>query len=250
MNVVCFPCSLGMDILARILQGGQEKIEEAGATLLGGHTVDDEEPKYGLAVTGTVNPDRILRSLGARAGDVLLLTKPLGTGILSTALKAGFLEESEIEEAIGGMAALNRDASRAAVAAAAHAATDVTGFGLAGHLLNMLPESGLACRLYTGRLPVYPGAREMSASGMIPAGAYKNRDFLSGWIAFSADPESFYEDILFDPQTSGGLLLALSPDSLDDFYAALPGGGEPAVIGEFFENESRLIEIQSGEGGI
>jgi selenide,water dikinase len=184
-----------------------------------------------------------MKSLGAVPGDLLVLTKPLGTGILSTALKADFIGETEMEAAIEGMSELNRDASRAALAAAAHACTDVTGFGLAGHLYNMLPERGLACRLYPRRLPLYPGSREMAAAGMLPAGAFKNRDFLQGWMAFPAELEDFYRDILFDPQTSGGLLIALSPQALGSFNEALGGAEGAQVIGEFFESESRLIEV-------
>lgn len=248
MNIVCFPCSLGMDMLAEILQGGLEKIKQAGATLLGGHTVDDEEPKYGLAVTGRVDPGRILRSRGAIAGDLLVLTKPLGTGILSTALKGDFLTEAEMEPAIEGMAELNRDASRSALAAGAHACTDVTGFGLAGHLSNMLPERGLSCRIHAEQLPLYPKTRDMAAMGMLPAGAFKNRDFLMGWVALPCNLEDFYRDILFDPQTSGGLLIALSPDALDTFYNELDWSRRPEVIGEFFESEGRLIEVNYENG--
>ncbi|OFW65769.1 MAG: selenide, water dikinase SelD, partial [Actinobacteria bacterium RBG_19FT_COMBO_54_7] len=243
MNIVCFPCTLGMDMLAKILQGGLEKIREAGATLLGGHTVDDEEPKYGLAVTGRVDPDKILKSLGAVPGDLLVLTKPLGTGILSTALKGDFIAEADMDAAVAGMAELNRDASRSALAAGARACTDVTGFGLAGHIMNMLPEHGLACRVYPERLPLYPRTREMADQGMLPAGAFKNRDFLTGSMAFGNKIETFYMDILFDPQTSGGLLIALAPDALDAFYKELGRSEQPEVIGEFFESSARLIEV-------
>lgn len=243
MNIVCFPCSLGMELLARILQGGLEKIKEAGAALLGGHTVDDDEPKYGLAVTGRVDPDHILRSLGALPGDLLVLTKPLGTGILSTALKADFLNELDMQAAVEGMARLNRDASRAALLAGAHACTDVTGFGLAGHLLNMLPERGLACRVYPQRLPVYPRSREMAESGMVPAGAHKNRDFLKDGIHFTGHMEDFYMDILVDPQTSGGLLIALPAQALDAFHGHFGEEDGARVIGEFFESGPRMIEV-------
>ncbi len=245
MNVVCFPCSLGMDILAQILKGGLEKVREAGAILIGGHTIDDEEPKYGLAVTGRLDPQRIMRSLGAMPGDLLVLTKPLGTGILSTALKGEFINEADMGAAIEGMCALNKAASRAALEARAHACTDVTGFGLAGHLLNMLPERGIACRIYPERIPIYPGTEEMATAGMIPAGTFKNRDFLQEWTVFAGEMEDFHKDILFDPQTSGGLLVALAPEALDGFQGHLERAALSQVIGEFFESERRIIEVSS-----
>lgn len=244
MNIVCFPCSLGMDILARILEGGLSKIRESGAVLLGGHTIDDEEPKYGLAVTGRVHPERIITSLGAQPGDLILLTKPLGTGILATALKGGFLVEADMREATEGMAKLNAGASRAAMLAGAHACTDVTGFGLAGHLLNMLPEHGLGCEVSASSLPVYDRVREMAGVGMIPEGARKNRDFLRGKIKVAPDVAELDRDLLFDPQTSGGLLIALPPQGLEVFTQQLEGDEGWTRIGRFTESASPLIRIQ------
>lgn len=244
MNIVCFPCSLGMDILSTILAGGLSKIREAGAVLLGGHSVDDEEPKYGLAVTGKVHPDRIMTSLGADPDDLLVLTKPLGTGILSTALKGEFLGEEEMRDAIEGMAALNATASRAAVLAGAHACTDVTGFGLAGHLLNMLPEGGLACEIYASRLPAYAGARDMAARGMIPGGAHKNRDFLAGRVEISRQVNEIDRDLLYDPQTSGGLLIALSPQGLEAFKRHMGEDDSWTHVGEFTHNSGPVIRVK------
>lgn len=243
MNIVCFPCSLGMDILAEILRGGLDKIREAGAILMGGHTVDDEEPKYGLAVTGRVHPDRVLTCLGAREGDALVLTKPLGTGILVTALKGDFLGQEEIMDAVRGMAALNRDASRAALEAGARACTDVTGFGFLGHLLNMLPEEGLGCEVSASSLPLYPRVREMASLGMIPAGAYRNRDFLEEWVEWSPEVEDTDRMILVDPQTSGGLLIALSPQGLHAFSELLEEGKEWFRVGEFISSPRRVIKV-------
>lgn len=243
MNIVCFPCSLGMDILAEILRGGLDIIREAGAILLGGHTVDDEEPKYGLAVTGMVHPERILTSRGAQAGDLLVLTKPLGTGILATALKAEFLEENDLREAVRGMTKLNRDSSRAAVAAGAHACTDVTGFGLLGHLMNMLPEEGAACEISISALPIYPRTREMAALGMVPAGARRNRDFLAGKVEFESGVEDIDRDILYDPQTSGGLLIALPPEREITFGAELQEGRDWFRIGEFVLSPRPIIKV-------
>jgi selenide,water dikinase len=243
MNIVCFPCSLGMDILARILEGGLSKIRESGAVLLGGHTIDDEEPKYGLAVTGKVNPERILTTLGAEPGDILVLTKPLGTGILSTALKGDFLTEAEMLEAVDGMAELNVGASRAAVMAGAHACTDVTGYGITGHLLKMLPAGGLGCEIKASQLPVYAHTREMAAMGMIPAGAHKNRDFLSPRVEVSPLLNEIDIDLLYDPQTSGGLLISLSPRSLEAFAQQMEGSSAWSKIGSFFASESPVIRV-------
>jgi selenide,water dikinase len=233
MNIVCFPCSLGMEMLAKILEGGLSKVRESGAVLLGGHTVDDDEPKYGLAVTGKVDPERILTCRGALPGDILVLTKPLGTGILATALKGDFLSEAEMKEAMEGMATLNAAASRAALEAGAHACTDVTGFGLAGHLSNMLPESGLACEIHASRLPLYPRVREMAEMGMIPAGSYKNRDFLKERARYMPGVEDVWVDIINDPQTSGGLLIALPPQGAEKFAEQVGEGTTWAPIGRF-----------------
>jgi len=243
MNIVCFPCSLGMDILARILEGGLSKIREAGAVLLGGHTIDDEEPKFGLAVTGRVHPERIMTSVGAEPGDVLVLTKPLGTGILATALKGDFLTEMEMAEAIEGMARLNSSASRAAVLAGAHACTDVTGFGLAGHLSNMLTDHGPGCEISVSRLPVYEHVREMAGMGMVPAGAYKNRDFLLPMMEVAQELDDVQRDLLFDPQTSGGLLVALPPHGLEVFTQQMGGEDGWRQIGSFIEDSSPLIRV-------
>jgi len=243
MNIVCFPCSLGMDLLARILRGGLDKVREAGAVLLGGHTVDDEEPKYGLAVTGRVRPDRVLTSRGAEPGDLLILTKPLGTGILATALKGDFISEAEMSGAIEGMSRLNATASRAAVRAGAHACTDVTGFGLLGHLMNMLPEQGLGCEIHASRLPVYPRAEEMAGMGMIPAGAHKNQDFLRQKVEFTPQVDDVARDLMHDPQTSGGLLIALPEKGLEAFAGLLDGESGWAQIGTFREEAEPVIRV-------
>ncbi len=241
MNIVCFPCSLGMDMLVRILQGGLDKVTEAGAALLGGHTVDDTEPKYGLAVTGRVPPERIMTTRGARPGDILVLTKPLGTGVLATALKGDFISEAEMEAAVTGMCELNDQASRAALAAGAHACTDVTGFGLLGHLANML-SGGLSCRVSVSRLPFYPRAREMAEMGMIPAGTHRNRDFLAEKVSIGAGVGDIERDFLYDPQTSGGLLAALPPQGLEAFSVEM-GDRFWARIGEFVAEGGPTIEV-------
>ena len=243
MNIACFPCSLGMDILARILEGGLSKLRESGAVLLGGHTIDDEEPKYGMAVMGKVHPARIMTSLGAEPGDLLVLTKPLGTGVLSTALKGDFLTEAEMKGAIEGMARLNADASRAALAAGARACTDVTGFGLAGHLFNMLPDRGLGCEIQASLLPLYERVREMAGMGMIPAGTGRNRDFLAARVEVSPQVDAVDRDLLYDPQTSGGLLLALPPQGLETFAREMGGQEVWTQLGRFIESDMPLIRV-------
>ncbi|MBC7247120.1 MAG: selenide, water dikinase SelD [Actinobacteria bacterium] len=243
MNIVCFPCSLGMDVLAAVLRGGLDKVREAGAALVGGHTVEDEEPKYGLAVTGKVHPRRILTSRGAAPGDVLVLTKPLGTGILATALKGDFLCEEDMEDALRGMAELNARASAAALAAGARACTDVTGFGLLGHLLNMLPEEGLSCEVSVSSLPVYARVREMADMGMVPAGSHRNRDFLQGKVEFAAGVDVVDRDILCDPQTSGGMLIALPPENLPEFAARMGEEGSWRRVGEFVSGGACPVRV-------
>lgn len=243
MNIVCFPCSLGMEVLADILRGGLDKVREAGAVLVGGHTVEDEEPKYGLAVTGKVHPGRVLTSRGAAPGDSLVLTKPLGTGILATALKGDFLREDEMEDALRGMAELNARAAAAALAAGARACTDVTGFGLLGHLLNMLPEEGLSCEVAASSLPVYARVREMASMGMVPAGSYRNRDFLQDKVELAPGIDDVERDILFDPQTSGGLLVALPPEGLPVFAAHMQEDATWKRIGEFIACDRQLVRV-------
>lgn len=242
MNIVCFPCNLDMEILAEILRGGFDKLHEAGVALLGGHTVDDQEPKYGMAVTGKVDPNRILRNRGARPGDLLVLTKPLGTGVLSTALKADFLSEDDIEEAVMGMCSLNEKASQAALAGGARAGTDVTGFGLLGHLATMLPERGLGCELDHRSVPYYPRTREMAESGMVPGCAYRNRDFIEKRLVISGDLDELEVLLLCDPQTSGGMLLALPEEGLRGFREIMGPEGCFWVIGRFIEDpEGRIV---------
>ncbi len=218
MNIVAFPVrTLDNDYLRQILAGGLAKIAEAGAVLAGGHSIEDPEIKYGLAVTGLVHPDRFWRNTGARPGDRLLLTKPLGNGVLSTALKADFCPAAELEEAFASMAALNRlppEDPECPWRPAVHACTDVTGFGFAGHLGEMLAGQPLVAVVELAAVPLLPGAREYCGMGLFPAGGSRNRDFFGCRVrreAAAAEAEEAVVDLLFDPQTSGGLLLAVAP---------------------------------------
>ncbi len=224
MNIVCYPCSLGMEPLREILRGGAEKVWESGALLVGGHSVDDREPKYGLSVTGVVHPDRVVLNRGAQPGDVIVLTKPLGTGIVSTALMAGMADSQAQRRLYRVMSALNDRASQAMLEAGAHACTDVTGFGLLGHLMEMAEASGVSFEVDAGRIPVIEGAFEYAQMGLIPGGLRRNQDFLAGKVEANGAEQSVLE-VMFDPQTSGGLLIAVAPDRVDDLVGRLRHAG-------------------------
>ena len=241
LNLVGFPCSLDFGVLREILRGGNEKIAESGARLCGGHTVDDHEPKYGVSVTGFVTEDRVVRNRGARTGDVLVLTKPLGIGILATALRRDLLSEDEIEPAIEAAARLNRGACEAMQAVGVSAATDVTGFGLLGHLSEMLGDSGLGAVVRQTSVPVWDGVRELAADGCYAGGLVSNRDFLEERVrADGASDEALLT--LYDPQTSGGLLIALSPERVPALVGELESRGDgAAVIGEVTDEPGILV---------
>ena len=217
LNIAAFPNCLDPEILGEILRGGADKVLEAGATLAGGHTIQDEEPKYGLCVTGFVNPASMWKNVGAQTGDVLILTKPLGTGILSTAVKGEMASEEEAAYVASVMATLNKYARDQVADLEIHACTDVTGFGLAGHALEMAKGSGRTLSISLSALPVLTGALDYASMGLIPAGAYRNREFAGEECEFAwkdSDGEgdlAAREDLVFDPQTSGGLLLSVDP---------------------------------------
>ncbi len=235
INLVAFPEDLDPAILTEILRGGAEKVREAGAAIAGGHTVTDREPKYGLAVTGIVHPDRLITKGGARPGDALVLTKPLGAGTLTTAHKQGRIAPRHLAAVVASMVELNREAARAALAAGAHAMTDITGFGLAGHAHEMAHLSGCGLRLDYSALPWLPGVEGYAREWIFPGGAERNEAFYRQWVTVEAGLEDWQRMLLFDPQTSGGLLIAIAPEGRDRLLARLPGqawavGG--AVAGE------------------
>jgi len=250
LNVAGFPVNCQpVEILRDILKGGQERVIAAGAVLAGGHSVEDEEPKYGLTVYGEVDRDRIWRVTGARPGDVLILTKPLGTGMIITALQAEMDEAGEVEAAVESMTTLNdlprhlpEDLYRAV-----SACTDVTGFGLAGHLLDMLAEKNLDVSLDVPSLPLLPGAAEKAATGLVPAGTYRNRELYEGSFEGLEGVAAETADVLFDAQTSGGLLLAVAAEQADALLAYCRAGGFPGSekIGLFKKGEGR-IKISPG----
>lgn len=224
LNLVCFPSEKQpLKILEEILRGGFDKIREAGAVLIGGHSVEDAEPKYGLAVTGLVDPRQMITSAGARPGDRLFLTKPLGSGIIATAIKGNQITVNKAGEALQGMAALNAAAGEAMIEGGASAATDITGFGLLGHLHEMLIASGVGAKIYHTAVPLYPGTEEMAAGGLIPGGAYRNLNYFQESVHWVEGEQNKEEHLLifFDPQTSGGLLIAVPPQRAAALSAAL-----------------------------
>ncbi|GCF85281.1 selenide, water dikinase [Geobacter sp. SVR] len=243
MNLVFFPaCSLPGDVLREILAGGQSVLQEAGVCLVGGHTVEDDELKYGLSVTGLIDPEEIIRNSTARPGDVLVLTKPLGTGIIATAIKAELAPEAAVAEAAGWMTTLNRQATELMRECRASAATDVTGFGLIGHAVEMASGAGVTFRLELAAVPLMHSVAELMMDGMVPAGCYRNRDHYGP----SVNVESGLEELLplFDPQTSGGMLIALAPEQAGHFMRqAAERGIFAREIGTVLPAQQHVIEI-------
>ncbi len=229
INLVAYPDGFGLDILTEILRGGAEKVREAGAVIAGGHTVTDREPKYGLAVTGLVHPERVFRKSGAQPGDALVLTKALGTGVITTALKRGLASASDVDAAVASMTTLNRDAARMARSYRVHAVTDITGYSLLGHAHEMAHLSGAALTLDYPALPWLPGAQGYGQQEIFPGGMGRNRDFYSAWVRFEAELEEFEQSLLYDAQTSGGLLIALPREDALELCRTLSGA---AIIGE------------------
>lgn len=246
MNLVGFPLkTMDLSILRQIIQGGIDKVREAGAVLLGGHSVEDDELKYGLSVTGFIHPQRILTKHGLKAGDRLVLTKPLGTGIVNTAIK-GNLASGEITRKVTAiMAALNRTAATVMRQYPVHACTDITGFGLIGHLAEMMQGTGLGLKIAIERLPVIDVALGFAAMGMVPGGAYKNRSFRESLVDMDPSVDPAMQDIIYDPQTSGGLCIAVDPTSADALVDHLRSEGveHAAIIGEVVEYPAGIIQV-------
>ena len=212
MNVVSFPSGdMDISILKEILRGGLDKIQEAGAALMGGHSVNDPEMKYGLAVTGVVHPDKLITNSGTRIGDCLVLTKPLGTGVMSTALKNRLTDEKEMQEAIRSMTSLNKAAAELMIELGAHACTDITGFGLIGHASHLIQEGETGIEFDFNEIPFFPEVMDLSRKEVYPGGLERNRDFYSAQVEFKGRIPQYKRNLLFDPQTSGGLLIALPP---------------------------------------
>jgi selenide,water dikinase len=246
MNLVGFPIKeMDISILRRIIQGGLDKLTEAGVVLVGGHSIEDKELKYGLSVTGFVHPQRVLTKKNLQAGDRLVLTKPLGTGIVNTAIKAGMASAALTARVTSLMAALNRTAAKVMAAFEVHACTDVTGFGLLGHLAEMVSGSGQGVRVFSQRVPVIPEALEYASMGLIPAGAYKNKEFRESMVVIEPGVDRFRQDVLFDPQTSGGLLIGVNGTQAADLVKALRDAGitDSAEIGEVLAGPEEKIGV-------
>jgi selenide,water dikinase len=225
MNLVGFPACLEHDVLVEILKGGAEKVQEAGAVIVGGHTVEDDEPKYGLAVTGLVDPAKLVTTAGAQPGDVLVLTKPLGTGILATALKGEVIKEEQMAEAIRNMEMLNKTASEIMLQVGVNACTDITGFGLLGHALELAEASKVGIEINASALHIYPQVMELAAIGLVPVGSYRNRQHYLPNVINREQLAPEIVDILADPQTSGGLLIVVPEDKLKKLTTQLKASG-------------------------
>jgi len=235
LNIVCFPVkAMDISILREILTGGLNKMREAGVVLVGGHSVEDPELKYGLSVTGVIHPDRVIMNNGARVGDKLILTKPLGTGIISTALKDGKASEQAVARSVSSMATLNRKASELMLTVDVHACTDVTGFGLLGHTCEMIEGTDVGMVIHPDAVPYFPEAKEYAEMGMVPGGTTRNRDFRIKMVEIDKSVSKVIVDILFDPQTSGGLLMAVPASDAEPLLKRMRREGikEAAIIGE------------------
>jgi selenide,water dikinase len=224
LNIVCFPKGkMDIEVLGEILKGGAEKVKEAGVVVVGGHSIIDEEIKYGMAITGVVRPDRVVRNVGVQAGDALILTKPLGTGIITTALKRNKATKESVDAAIESMAALNKTASTVMRRYPVHACSDVTGYALLGHGMEMASGSGVTLVFESGKLPLLPRARRLAEKGYLTGGCKRNRDYLKGKVSIEKSIREGVVEVAFDPQTSGGLLIALAEKHalklLDELHA-------------------------------
>jgi selenide,water dikinase len=237
---------MDVSILREILKGGIEKMREAGVVLVGGHSVEDPELKYGLSVTGVIHPDRVIMNNGARVGDKLILTKRLGTGIISTALKDGKASEQAVARSVSSMATLNRKASELMLTVDVHACTDVTGFGLLGHACEMIEGTDVGMVIHPEAVPYFPEAKEYAEMGMVPGGTTRNRDFRIKMVEIDKDVSKVTVDILFDPQTSGGLLMAVPAPEAEPLLKLMRREAikEAAIIGEVVAKPKGRIVVR------
>lgn len=247
MNIVCFPIKkMDISILRRILEGGLEKMREAGVLLVGGHSVEDDELKYGLAVTGVIHPDKVLLNRGGRVGDKVILTKPLGTGIVSTALKGGLADEALVKKSTGYMTTLNKEAAELMQEMSdIHACTDITGFGFLGHACEMVEGSAVGMQIHAAAVPYFPGIREFVELGVIPAGLHRNRQYRENFIDVEESCPDWMVDILFDPQTAGGLLISLPAGQAEQLIGKMRAQGikEAAVVGEIIAEPQGKVRV-------
>jgi len=235
MNIVCFPIkTMDISVLREILTGGLDKLREAGVVLVGGHSVEDKELKYGLSVTGIIHPAKVVLNTGARVGDRLILTKSLGIGIISTALKGGVAGEEVVSKAIRCMVALNKAASELMMEVEVHACTDVTGFGLLGHACEMIEGTNIGVVIHSSAVPFFPEVKELTEMGLIPGGLHRNREFRMNMVSVDSQVPDYLVDIFFDPQTSGGLLISIPESEARPLLQRMHEHGiqEAAIIGE------------------
>ena len=248
MNIICFPIrAMDISVLQEILKGGLDKIKVAGALLVGGHSVEDDELKYGLAVTGVVHPERVITNRGAQPGNRLILTKPIGTGIINTAIKGNLVEAGIINEVTEIMATLNRIAAETFQKFIVTACTDVTGFGLLGHACEMIEDGSVGLKIYTDRVPVIEGVLNLARMGIVPGGTHRNKDFRKDRLMGAEKVEPALLDILFDPQTSGGLLIAVQEADAQDLIVQLRKNGVTyaGLIGEFVKESGGKIILEA-----
>ena len=247
LNIVCFPVkAMDISILREILTGALNKMREAGVVLVGGHSVEDNELKYGLSITGVIHPDRVIMNQGAKAGDKLILTKPLGTGIISTALKGGEASEQAVARSVSSMATLNKKASELMLTIDVHACTDITGFGLLGHACEMIEGTDVGMIIYSEKVPYFPEAKEYAEMGMVPGGTARNRDFRLKMVDIDKNVSKIMIDILFDPQTSGGLLMSVPANTAEPLLKKMRRAGIVAafIIGEVVAKPRGKIVIR------
>ena len=245
LNLLCISNCLDMGVVRKILEGGADKCMEAGVVVAGGHSIEDEEPKFGLSVMGLCHPDKIRRNKTPRIGDVLVLTKPIGTGALSTGAKADLLNKETLSLMVETMAKLNRNAFEASISLDVSASTDVTGFGLLGHAKEMAGgKASVTLEIDSRRVPLLPHALDMARDGILPAGAYRNRSFVGNHVVFEEDVSLAMTDLMFDPQTSGGLLLAMREQDVEPYLSALHERGDVAwIIGRVLPAEGTAIKV-------
>jgi len=246
MNLVCFPVKqMDISVLRLILKGGIDKIKEAGVVLVGGHSVEDSELKYGLSVTGLIHPKNVLKKQGIKTGDRLILTKPLGTGLINTAIKGNIAPVSVVEEVTHIMAALNRDAAEIMQEFPVNACTDITGFGFLGHLAEMIQGTKMSVKIQAKSVPFIPEALEYAKIGFVPAGTYKNKEFRQNMVEILPSVDPFFEDILFDPQTSGGLLICVDEKKADQLLEKIRKKGmqRASVLGTVFSDPKEIITV-------
>lgn len=245
MNITCFPNCLPLKVLEEILKGGADKVMEAGAVVVGGHTVEDDEPKFGLSVMGMVDLNKVTPNSKAKPGDLLILTKPLGLGIINTAVKADAAPQSAAQKAIAVMAYLNKDAAEAAAEVGVNACTDITGFGLLGHAFEMAEGSSTTIELWADLLPIISDSIDLAKLGIIPAGAYNNRKHLDNKVILRSEIPQHIEDIMYDPQTSGGLLLSVEQSKAERLLELLRQNNktECAIVGKVKERTDYPIEV-------